>query len=180
MLTMRRARGVHFAADEPLVHVPCSHEGTVMDVFRPAVRIGGSAEPSGLAADPRAAEAEVAMLRAQVAWLRAERAALWWAVGHDELTGLANRRLFATLAPRLLRTGQPAAVIVLDLNGFKPINDTLGHEAGDQVLQIVAHRIASCVRDDLVPGSAATSSPPCSSARTAGPMRNGGAQPSQR
>src|SRR6266545_44456 len=150
MLTMRRARGVHFAADEPLVHVPCSHEGTVMDVFRPAVRIGGSAEPSGLAADPRAAEAEVAMLRAQVAWLRAERAALWWAVGHDELTGLANRRLFATLAPRLLRTGQPAAVIVLDLNGFKPINDTLGHEAGDQVLQIVAHRIASCVRDDLV------------------------------
>src|SRR6266545_5655884 len=115
MLTMRRARGVHFAADEPLVHVPCSHEGTVMDVFRPAVRIGGSAEPSGLAADPRAvvegprvlaadpraAEAEVAMLRAQVAWLRAERAALWWAVGHDELTGLANRRLFATLAPRL-------------------------------------------------------------------------------
>ncbi|OLB79087.1 MAG: hypothetical protein AUI14_11485 [Actinobacteria bacterium 13_2_20CM_2_71_6] len=96
------------------------------------------------------AEAELSRLRAQVAWLQAERAALLWAVGHDELTGLANRRLFCTLAPALLDAGRPAVVIVLDLNGFKPINDTLGHEVGDWVLQIVAQRMASCAGYDLV------------------------------
>jgi diguanylate cyclase (GGDEF)-like protein len=95
-------------------------------------------------------ETELARLRAQVTWLQAERAALWWAVGHDELTGLANRRLFQTLAPPLLREwGRRAAVVVLDLNGFKPINDRFGHDAGDDVLRIVAQRIAACVGDDL-------------------------------
>jgi diguanylate cyclase len=116
-----------------------------MDVLSPAVRIDAGSQPCAVAA-----EAELARLRAQVAWLRAERAALWWAVGHDELTGLANRRLFCTLAPPLLRAGRPAVVIVLDLNGFKPINDTLGHEVGDWVLQVVAQRLASCAGDDVV------------------------------
>jgi Diguanylate cyclase, GGDEF domain len=95
-------------------------------------------------------EAELARLRTQVAWLQAERAALWWAVGHDELTGLANRRLFQTLAPSLLgdHPGE-AVVVVLDLNGFKPVNDRLGHDAGDLVLRLVAERLARC-GDDLV------------------------------
>jgi diguanylate cyclase (GGDEF)-like protein len=95
-------------------------------------------------------EAELARLRAQVTWLQAERAALWWAVGHDELTGLANRRLFQTLAPPLLAEwGRRAAVVVVDLNGFKPINDRFGHDAGDDVLRTVAQRIAGWVGDDL-------------------------------
>jgi len=65
-----------------------------MHVSSPAVGFGvGPPHPT------HPAEAELARLRAQVAWLQAERAALWWAVGHDELTGLANRRLFSTLAP---------------------------------------------------------------------------------
>jgi diguanylate cyclase (GGDEF)-like protein len=85
-----------------------------------------------------------------VAWLEAERAALWWAATHDELTGLANRRLFCTLAPQLMYADRPAVVVVLDLNGFKPINDALGHEVGDRVLQIVAQRLASCVGHDVV------------------------------
>jgi diguanylate cyclase (GGDEF)-like protein len=97
------------------------------------------------------AEAELARLQAQVAWLQAEREVLSWAVGHDELTGLANRRLFNTLAPPLLRErGHSAAVLVLDLNGFKPINDRFGHEVGDMVLRLVAWRIASCAGDSLV------------------------------
>src|SRR5256714_6803781 len=95
-------------------------------------------------------ETELARLRAQVTWLQAERAALWWAVGHDELTGLANRRLFQTLAPPLLREwGRRAAVVVLDLNGFQPINDRFGHDAGDDVLRTVAQRIAVWGGDDL-------------------------------
>src|SRR5690349_17256488 len=94
------------------------------------------------------AEEEIAQLRRQVTWLEAERDALWWAVGHDDLTGLANRRLFHSLAPPLLaQRGLRAIVIVLDLNGFKPINDQFGHAAGDEVLRIVAGRMTSCSFD---------------------------------
>ncbi len=116
-----------------------------MDVLSPAVRTTTGPRPHTCAA-----EDEVVQLRAEVARLQAERAALWWAVGHDELTGLVNRRRFATLAQSLLRTGRSAVLIVLDLNGFKPINDRLGHEAGDRVLQVVAQRLASCAGGDLV------------------------------
>ncbi|MCO8276164.1 GGDEF domain-containing protein [Actinoplanes sp. TRM 88003] len=71
--------------------------------------------------------------------------------GHDELTGLANRRLFQALAPELLRDHDcSAAVVILDLNGFKPINDTYGHDAGDEVLRVVARRMATGLGDDLV------------------------------
>jgi diguanylate cyclase (GGDEF)-like protein len=116
-----------------------------MEILRHAARID---------ADPRhnqQADAELARLRTQVTWLQAERAALWWAVGHDELTGLANRRLFHTLAPPLLRQhGSSAVVIVLDLNDFKPINDRFGHDTGDQVLRVVARRLVYSAGDNLV------------------------------
>jgi diguanylate cyclase (GGDEF)-like protein len=93
-------------------------------------------------------EEEIAQLRRQVTLLQAERDALWWAVGHDDLTGLANRRLFNTLAPPLLaQPGRRAIVIVLDLNGFKPVNDQFGHAAGDEVLRIIAERMTSCAFD---------------------------------
>ncbi len=70
---------------------------------------------------------------------------------HDQLTGLANRELLSTeLAEcmhRLERSEQPMSVVFLDLDGFKPINDQLGHAAGDGVLVEVAKRIRSVVRD---------------------------------
>ncbi len=116
-----------------------------MDLLSPAVRTGVLPIRRTVSAEP-----ELARLQAQVARLQAERAALWWDVGHDELTGLANRRRFCTLAPPLLRTGRPAVVVLLDLNGFKPINDTLGHDAGDRVLCVVAERLAACAGYDLV------------------------------
>src|SRR5204863_4541743 len=75
---------------------PRSHGGRTMDLLSPAVEIGrvrNGRTPS--------VEAELARLRAQVVGLQAERAILLWAAGHDELTGLANRRLFCTLAPSL-------------------------------------------------------------------------------
>ena len=68
---------------------------------------------------------------------------------HDALTGLANRRRFTDR----LRAAAPgdAAVLLIDLNGFKHINDTYGHGAGDAVLVQVADRLSACIRPDDLP-----------------------------
>lgn len=70
---------------------------------------------------------------------------------YDHLTGLPNRSLFRERIEHetrhAARTGLPMALLFLDLDGFKDVNDRLGHEAGDQLLQEVAHRISACVRD---------------------------------
>jgi len=70
---------------------------------------------------------------------------------HDALTDLPNRTLLQdrlTQATRVAhREGSSVALLLLDLNGFKEINDTLGHHAGDLVLQSVASRIRATVRD---------------------------------
>ena len=114
-----------------------------MEMLGTTGRVDGDPRDTDL--DP---ETELARLRAQVAWLEAERAALWWAVLHDELTGLANRRGLRSFAAPLLRErGRPAAVITLDLNGFKPVNDRFGHAVGDRVLCVVAQRLVHCVGD---------------------------------
>lgn len=64
---------------------------------------------------------------------------------HDPLTGLWNRRTLEERLVSRLRTGA-VTVVFLDLDGFKPVNDRLGHAAGDQVLVEVARRIQSLVR----------------------------------
>jgi len=70
---------------------------------------------------------------------------------HDALTGLPNRLLFHDRLDRLLtqarRSSQIAAVLFLDLDHFKEVNDTLGHDVGDLLLQEVAKRLTGCVRD---------------------------------
>jgi diguanylate cyclase (GGDEF)-like protein len=70
---------------------------------------------------------------------------------HDGLTGLPNRSLFSKLLSQCIsearRYKRQLAVVFLDLDRFKQINDTLGHEAGDQLLQEVATRLKGCVRD---------------------------------
>jgi len=69
----------------------------------------------------------------------------------DTLTGLKNRRAMDHVLERLMQTEQDFALMHLDLDYFKQVNDTLGHAAGDQVLQNVARRILAQARaDDLV------------------------------
>jgi diguanylate cyclase (GGDEF)-like protein len=68
----------------------------------------------------------------------------------DTVTGLPNRALLndrlAQEASRSRRNGRPFAVLLFDLDGFKSVNDTWGHAAGDRVLAIVAERARQCVR----------------------------------
>ncbi len=71
---------------------------------------------------------------------------------HDQLTGLANRRLLAdrmSMAMAHARRNTTAmALVYLDLDGFKQINDSLGHGAGDRLLQLVAKRLVETVREE--------------------------------
>jgi diguanylate cyclase (GGDEF)-like protein/PAS domain S-box-containing protein len=75
----------------------------------------------------------------------------WHQANHDELTGLPNRRLLVEHARRLLsvalRQRRQAALMVLDLDGFKEINDLFGHPYGDGLLRRVAQRLSGVLRD---------------------------------
>ena len=70
---------------------------------------------------------------------------------HDSLTGLANRSLLRNRLDHALvrsqRTGVPLGVLFCDMDGFKMVNDTLGHDIGDVILVEVGQRIAGCLRD---------------------------------
>ncbi|GAB3413230.1 EAL domain-containing protein [Massilia agilis] len=72
-------------------------------------------------------------------------------VNHDPLTGLANRNLLWDRLEQSLHLAQRhkslVAVVLIDLNNFKSVNDTFGHEAGDVVLKVVAKRLQASVRD---------------------------------
>jgi diguanylate cyclase (GGDEF)-like protein len=69
---------------------------------------------------------------------------------HDELTGLPNRALLLDRLNQALvrakRQHKQLALLLLDLDGFKDVNDRLGHIAGDKLLQRVAERLLSCIR----------------------------------
>ncbi len=71
---------------------------------------------------------------------------------HDQLTNLANRRLFHKELDRAIsraeRHGCAVALVYMDLDGFKRINDTLGHRAGDEVLRTLAARLTAATREE--------------------------------
>jgi diguanylate cyclase (GGDEF)-like protein/PAS domain S-box-containing protein len=70
---------------------------------------------------------------------------------HDSLTGLPNRpyfeERFAETLARCRRSGQPLALMIVDLDNFKPVNDTLGHEVGDQLLVAFTRQLKSAMRE---------------------------------
>ncbi len=77
---------------------------------------------------------------------------IWHNAHYDLLTGLPNRRLFQDRLEQEVkhakRSNLPLAVLFMDLDGFKDVNDSLGHEAGDRLLSDVAKRLSDCVREE--------------------------------
>ncbi|ART79533.1 sensor domain-containing diguanylate cyclase [Oceanisphaera avium] len=117
------------------------------------VRKDGTSYPielSGVAIVWRGEAATLNMLT-DISERKAAEEKMHYLAHHDSLTGLPNR---AALQERLQhaitlaqRNQQPLAVLFIDLNGFKQINDTFGHEVGDALLQQVAHRIQPLFRE---------------------------------
>ena len=86
----------------------------------------------------------------EAAWLQALIDGLCELSSRDALTGLANRRQFelalAREIDRVARAGEPALVMMVDIDHFKKVNDTHGHPAGDVVLKAVADALQDCIR----------------------------------
>jgi diguanylate cyclase (GGDEF)-like protein len=90
----------------------------------------------------------LAAIRVLVLDIDAQRDALDYLAKHDPLTGLANRSLFRDRADTILtgaRHDAMTAILMLDLDGFKPVNDLYGHAAGDTVLRRVGERLTKLV-----------------------------------
>ena len=83
-------------------------------------------------------------------WLQAVVDGLCELSSRDALTGLANRRQFelalAREIDRVARAGEPALVLMIDIDHFKKVNDTHGHPAGDLVLKAVGQALQDCIR----------------------------------
>ena len=97
----------------------------------------------------------VALQAVDVSALRAVEAELRYQSSHDPLTGLANRAQLSESLTEALDDGRaanaPVAVLLLDLDGFKAVNDAHGHAVGDRLLVAVAERVETIVRaDDVV------------------------------
>ena len=132
---------IHFVLIEigmlatPILVALCSQRGTVIT----ASAAVAAAMVSGV-------------LAAYVGHLLWQRGALERSALHDPLTGLSNRTLFADRVARAIaharRHDLPVAVMLVDLDHFKKVNDSLGHTAGDALLREVARRLEACVRDE--------------------------------
>ncbi|WP_428525276.1 diguanylate cyclase [Roseibium sp.] len=89
-------------------------------------------------------------VRLRTAELEAEKDRAQKLAATDELTGIANRRVFFELAERershSARSHTPLSVVMLDLDKFKRVNDTFGHDVGDAVLIDMTHTVSECLR----------------------------------
>lgn len=122
------------------------------------VRKDGSRLPSELSASlfqDRSGDHKVVIIMRDITERKAAEARIQHLAYHDELTDLPNRTLLARTVRDRLATGKrhprPFALMLVDLDGFKLINDSLGHEVGDQLLREVAARLRDSLREsDIV------------------------------
>jgi diguanylate cyclase (GGDEF)-like protein len=98
----------------------------------------------------RELEAVNARLREEIAERTRTGLHMWHIAHHDALTGLANRTLFVERLDQAValarRHGSGPALMFIDLDGFKQINDTLGHQVGDEFLRTAAQRLTRTIR----------------------------------
>ncbi|HEY8564433.1 MAG TPA: GGDEF domain-containing protein [Beijerinckiaceae bacterium] len=111
---------------------------------------GSDARSDDLRTEMGALRTEVERLASELAEMRAHATSLESLAHEDPLTGLLNRRGFERDLARAVayraRYGTPAALLLFDLDGFKPINDAHGHQAGDEALKHVAEVLRRNVR----------------------------------
>lgn len=133
-------------------HPIAAHPRSLLDREGLATRTAAAAPRTASAAPSRLMRltAEVERLQAELASMRAKLADLEAKVDVDPLLDVLNRRGFERELNRAFayvkRYGVPAALIYLDLDGFKPVNDTHGHAAGDALLKTVAATLLRHVR----------------------------------
>jgi diguanylate cyclase (GGDEF)-like protein len=142
--TIRPARGESSRDDEAALSFPIDDgQGRIAEVV--AVPDPDRATVPG---EREFLEGTAALL-SSAARRRAAEARLRHDALHDALTGLPNRGLAVDRLGKLLdrRGQQEVALVFIDLDGFKAVNDTFGHAAGDEVLTDVAQRLRDCVRD---------------------------------
>ena len=140
----------YHAADQALFETPGiqtyegsvqSTDGTVRDViFNKATYLKADGSVGGLVG-----------VVTDITERKRSEALIWTQANYDPLTGLPNRRLLndrlAEMVKRSQRNHDSLAVLFIDLDRFKEVNDTLGHDAGDRLLIEATRRIVSCVRD---------------------------------
>ncbi len=138
-----------YAEDQPRRNeesIPLPDGGRIwVEILKAPIRDAGN-ELLGLVGVGR----DITLRKAAEEDLRRSEAEKDHLANHDSLTGLPNRRLLfdrldVALA-RSRRSGRPLALLFIDLDGFKAVNDRMGHDCGDEVLRIAAGRIAGCLR----------------------------------
>ena len=140
---------------EPLVLFSSNHAGVVVGALLAAPALLAVQAVRGVAASATVATGAVVsgtILACYLVGLLRERADTEHQATHDGLTGLPNRTLLVDRLDRSIaharRNGSSCAVLFIDLDRFKEINDTFGHAAGDRLLKAVADRLRRCVRDE--------------------------------
>jgi diguanylate cyclase (GGDEF)-like protein/PAS domain S-box-containing protein len=126
--------------------------GVVIGLQKPVEEVAWLALSSRVAIDDQGRPCGAIATFADISERRTILERLQHQAHHDQLTNLANRRLFHKELDRAIsraeRHGCAVALVYMDLDGFKAINDTLGHRAGDQVLRVLAERLTAAVRED--------------------------------
>jgi diguanylate cyclase (GGDEF)-like protein len=143
-----RAWWHHGRRTQARLSVPLSAQGRVLGELtvdsNPALHGFGADEEELL--DALAQQASGALANGQLAdQLRHQLAENFHLATHDSLTGLANRNQFESQTSALIQAGRPAAVLLFDLDRFKEVNDTLGHAAGDALLQDAGTRLSAAI-----------------------------------